>query len=74
MTRREPKPIKQMSEPPNNAFDARIIRREVPRFRLLRWLGARKLLRAFVNRARERGYLSSYAFHELHALIQRILP
>lgn len=68
-----PEPFPHMSKPKreltNDEQDARIIK---PSW-ILRKLGVKRLIRAFINRGYERGYLTSFAYHEMHAMIDRVL-
>lgn len=56
-----------------NNYDQQIIKRRVGKIRFffyknLCW----NLLSAFIERAKERGYIDSYSYHELHALKDRL--
>lgn len=69
-----------------NFNDGPIVRRSVdrPETGVERWQGRlfpclfsrqlRNCCRALINRGHERSYLSSYAYHEMHALIDRVFP
>lgn len=57
----------------NDHCDQAIVKRAVPKWLAFACHAAlKRLLRAFVERAKERGFINSYSYHELHAMIERI--
>lgn len=57
----------------NDRNDKAAVRRSATwRLKLASDSALKKFIRAFVERAKERGYINSYSYHELHALIERI--
>lgn len=57
---------------PMDEQDVIVIRNQVRWLRVLRWFGAQKLLRALVDRAFERSWITSRGYHDMHALIARL--
>lgn len=61
-----------MSYHPNDHSDKQVIGWCIKRFSILRFFGARMLIRAFIYRAHERGFINSASLHDLHAMNERV--
>jgi hypothetical protein len=57
----------------NDKYDQVMIVRGLPLWlQIIASKHLKNLLRSFVNRARERSFIDSWSYHELHAMIDRV--